>query len=239
MPLTLILVITCLILLIFFLVWIQPEWLISSLQQSSPEVLYAVKTDEPVMALTIDDGPDANSSPLILDILKQYNAKATFFLISEHIPGNEGVINRMVSEGHEIGNHMTTDEPSIRLSMSDFEQSMLEADDLLSQYSEIQWIRPGSGWYNEDMLSVIKDHGYQCALGSIYPYDPQIGSAWLSSKYVLWKAAPGEIIVLHDYQNRGMRTVKALENILPKLEQRGYRIVTLSEISTLGNGYSP
>jgi len=239
MPLTLILVITGLILVIFSLVWIQPVWLISSLQESSPEVLYAVKTNEPVIALTIDDGPDAFSSPLILDILKKYNAKATFFLISEHIPGNEDVINRMVSEGHELGNHMTTDEPSIRLSISDFEQRMLEADDLLSQYSEIQWIRPGSGWYNEDMLSVIKDHGYQCALGSIYPYDPQLGSAWLSSKYVLWKAAPGEIIVLHDYQNRGMRTVRALENILPKLEQRGYRIVTLSEISTLGNGYSP
>jgi len=239
MPLTIFIVITGLILLLFLFLWLQPEWVIAGLQQSSPEVLYAVKTNEPVIALTIDDGPDAESSPLIMDLLKQYNAKATFFLITEHIPGNEDVIYRMVSEGHELGNHMTADEPSIRLSISDFEQRMLEADDLLSQFSEIRWIRPGSGWYNEDMLTVINDHGYQCALGSIYPYDPQFGSAWLSTKYVLWKASPGEIIVLHDYQNRGMRTVKALEKILPELEQRGYRIVTVSEISALGNGHHP
>ena len=134
---------------------------------------------------------------------------------------------------------MTLDEASIRLSLNDFESKLLEADSLLSQYSEINWIRPGSGWYNDEMLSVIDDNGYKCALGSIYPFDPQLGSAWFSANYVLMKASPGEIIVLHDFKNRGLRTIKALEQILPELNKRGYRIVTLSEIYALGNRHQP
>lgn len=239
MPLTIILIIIVLGLFVLLLIWLQPEGVISRLQHRSPDVLYAVNTKDKVVALTIDDGPDALTSPLILDLLHRYEAKATFFIITDHIPGNEDIIERMVSEGHELGNHMTLDEASILLSLPEFESKLLEADSILSQYSDINWIRPGSGWYNDDMLSVIDDNGYKCALGSIYPFDPQLGSAWFSANYVLRKASPGEIIVLHDYKNRGLRTVKALEQILPDLDERGYRIVTLSEIYALGNGHQP
>ncbi|MCP4142001.1 MAG: polysaccharide deacetylase family protein [Chloroflexi bacterium] len=211
--------------------WLKPEWLIAHLRKQSPEVLYSVDTDEKIVALTIDDGPDTDGSPAILDILDEYDAHATFFLISEHIPGNETYVERMVAEGHELGNHLTADEPSIALSEAEFERELLEANQALTEYvDDVKWLRPGSGWYNDEMLSTIKKHDYQCALGNVYPYDPQISVYWFSAYYVLGNVKPGSVIVLHDYNRRGGRTTKALEIILPKLAERGYRVVTLSEL---------
>lgn len=220
-------------LILFVLLLVQPEWLLSGLRKRSPDVLYSVDVQAPVVALTIDDGPDATSSPLILDVLKEYGAHATFFLISERIPGNEDIVQQMIANGHELGNHLTEDEPSINLSLDDFEQALIEADDVLSEFSDVQWIRPGSGWYNEEMLAVMEKYGYRCVLGSVYPYDPQIGLYWYSAQYVLWKVKPGSVIVLHDYDTRGHRTAKALEIILPELRKRGYRVVTLSELTAV------
>jgi peptidoglycan/xylan/chitin deacetylase (PgdA/CDA1 family) len=235
----LILLIPAFILLFGIVIWSQPEWVIARLRRRSPEVLYSVDTPKMVIALTIDDGPDAITSPMILDLLKQHNAKATFFLISDHIPGNEAIVRRMISEGHELGNHMTTDEPSIKLSIEAFEHKLVEADRLLTQYTEVRWLRPGSGWYNDEMLAVIHDHGYRCALGSVYPYDPQVGSAWFSIRYILWKVKAGDVIVLHDYQMRGKRTITALETLLPEFSKRGYKLVTLSELTSGGDGFHP
>jgi peptidoglycan/xylan/chitin deacetylase (PgdA/CDA1 family) len=229
----LVILIPVFILLVGIVIWLRPEWLITKLRRISPEVLYSVDTRELVVALTIDDGPDAITSPMILDLLKQYDAKATFFLISEHIPGNEAIVERMILEGHELGNHMTIDEPSIKLSIETFERKLIEADKVLSQYAEVRWLRPGSGWYNDEMLAVIHDHDYRCALGSVYPFDPQVGSAWFSIRYILWKVKPGDIIVLHDYQMRGRRTATALEVLLPEFNRRGYKLVTLSGLSDL------
>ncbi len=213
--------------------WLQPEWLIAKLRRQSPDVLYSIETEKMVVALTIDDGPDANDSPQILEILEQYNAHATFFLITDHISGNEVLVERMVSGGHELGNHLTADEPSIALSDQEFERELLKADEVLSQYMDVQWMRPGSGWYNEEMLATIKKHEYHCVLGSVYPYDPQVGFFWFSAYYVLGNVKPGAVIVLHDRNRRGERTAKALKIILPALARRGYRVVTLSELTAL------
>jgi len=223
-------------LIFILLVLLQPEWLMARLRARSPEVVYSINTDQPVVALTIDDGPDETYSRKILDLLNKYHAHATFFIITDRVPGNEEILQRMVEEGHEIGNHLTEDEPSIKLTNQQFEQELIQSDKILSQFGDVVWIRPGSGWFNDEMLETIDKHGYHLALGSVYPYDPQIGLAWYSAKYVLWKAKPGSVIVLHDYENRGKRTVAALEEILPQLEDRGFQVVTLSELVASQNG---
>lgn len=211
----------------------QSDRIVAVIAKWSPEVVYYVETEEPVVALTIDDGPDSATTPKILDVLDQYDARATFFLISSHIPGNENIVVRTVEEGHEIANHLTTDDPSILLSFVDFEQQLLEAHDVLSQFADVHWFRPGSGWYNAGMLSIVHAHGYRCALGSVHPFDPQIPSAWFAARYILGNVQPGSIIVLHDYGARGERTVTALETVLPELDRRGFRVVTLSELLDL------
>ncbi len=215
------------------LVVFQPAWIVSILAKRSLGVLYLVDTQEPVVALTIDDGPDPIGTPRILDVLDQHDARATFFLITSHIPGNEEVVFRAVEEGHELANHLTADERSILLSPSEFERKLLESHDVLSRFADVHWFRPGSGWYNAEMLSILHEHGYRCVLGSVYPFDPQIPSAWFAARYVLRNVRPGSIIVLHDYGGRGERTASALATILPELNRRGFRVVTLSELLEL------
>lgn len=209
---------------------LKSNWIIAQLTQRYPGALYSVRTQEPVVALTIDDGPDAVTTPQILDTLRQHEARATFFLITDRIDGNEAVVRRIVKEGHELGNHLTTDQPSIRLALFEFERQLREAHDRLSKFAKVRWFRPGSGWYTRAMLAILNDYGYRCALGSVYPYDAWVPSTRFSVRYVLRRVEAGSIIVLHDHGGRGRRTAAALTTILPELRRRGFRVVTLSEI---------
>ncbi|MEE8122291.1 MAG: chitin deacetylase family protein [Anaerolineales bacterium] len=225
-----------LILIIGSVLMLKPSWLLNRLSTHSPEVLYSVQTLEPILALTIDDGPDSSTTPRILDLLLEHDARATFFLLSDHIPGNETLVQRIVDEGHEIGNHLTDDQPSIRLSVDDFEGRLLHAQGVLSQFGEIHWFRPGSGWYNKSMRSILIEHGYRLALGSIHPFDSHVPSSWFASNYILWRAQPGAIIVLHDNSDRGHRTADTLDKVLPALIARGFRFLTLTELSEHAQG---
>jgi peptidoglycan/xylan/chitin deacetylase (PgdA/CDA1 family) len=219
-----------LILFAGYLLMMQPKWILNRLMLRSPDVLYAVDTDQKLIALTIDDGPDPRSTSLILDVLAQHDAHATFFVLTDRIPENEQLIERIVTEGHELGNHLLQDTPSIQHPKSEFETRLELAHESLRRFTDIRWFRPGSGWYNRDMLQALERFHYRLALGSIYPFDSHIPSSWFASRYIVWRAHPGAIIVLHDYGNRGERTAVTLAYSLPIIMQRGYRIVTLSEL---------
>ncbi|MEI6327868.1 MAG: polysaccharide deacetylase family protein [Pseudanabaena sp. ELA645] len=132
-----------LILILFF----QPNFIFDLVNSTIPEVAYFCKSNKPIIALTIDDTPDADTTTLILNVLKQNKIKATFFLISSQILGNEKIVEAIVSDGHELGNHMTEDKPSIKLSPKEFEEDLLKAHSVISRFSETAWMRPASGWY--------------------------------------------------------------------------------------------
>jgi peptidoglycan/xylan/chitin deacetylase (PgdA/CDA1 family) len=198
-----------------------------------PQVLYSVDTDQKAVALTIDDGPDPLSTRLILDTLAENEATATFFIITDHIPGNEALLEEMVSSGHELGNHLTRDEPSINLDPPVFESELIRSHTLLSEFSATHWFRPGSGRYDDWMLDILAKHDYHCVLGSIYPLDAQITSLWFAKKIILWKIKPGAIIILHDAGSRGVRTARLLADVLPELRKKGYRIVSLTELQSI------
>jgi peptidoglycan/xylan/chitin deacetylase (PgdA/CDA1 family) len=215
-----------------------PRWLISFLSPKiCPEAIYYIKTNEPIVALTIDDSPDnssANTTKNILKILAKNKVKATFFLIGSQIKKNSEIVNQIIKDGHEIGNHLTKDEPSIQLG-AQFESELLKAETILSEFSQPVWLRPGGGWCNYDMVEVAKKHNYSIALGSVWSYDTHIPSSNFASWFILNNVRPGSIIVLHDSGKEGMRgkrTVATLSKILPKLENRGYRFVTLSELKS-------
>lgn len=208
----------------------QPRWLLGIATFMVPGVVYFAKTDKQLIALTIDDGPDVITTPKILNVLQRYGAHATFFVISNRVKDNEALIKKMVSDGHELGNHLTEDKPSIHLSPQEFESEILEAHTILSKWGELRWLRPASGWHNTAMVKIARTHSYQVVLGSIFPFDTHIASTQFSSNYILFKASPGSIIVLHDNDLRGERTASTLEEVLPELSRKGYRIVTLSQL---------
>lgn len=208
----------------------QPRLLLHWIAERDSEVLFYVRTSNQSVALTIDDGPHSLVTPMILEVLSKYQARATFFLIGERIPGNEKIVHQILAEGHEIGNHMMTDSPSIYLSDAEFESQLVGTDHLLARFSTAKWFRPGSGWYNGKMLRRIQRHGYNCVIGSVFPYDTHIRSVYFQSKFILKKVFSGSIIVLHDGDITRRRIALVLNRVIPDLQTRGYRIVSLSEL---------
>ncbi len=212
----------------------EQRWIARALSEISPEVLYFVDTERTAVALTIDDGPDPEATPAILDVLEQHGAHATFFLITERVPGNEALVRRILDEGHEIGNHMTREEPSIVLSAERFERELRAAHEVLTDFAPQRWFRPGSGYFDQQMLDAAKRLGYTTVLGSAYPLDSEIPSAPFAARHILANIGPGSIIVLHDVGERGLRTAATLAAILPELEARGFQVTTLSKLVGAG-----
>jgi peptidoglycan/xylan/chitin deacetylase (PgdA/CDA1 family) len=213
----------------------QPRWLLTLMAGGRGRVIYYVDTQQPLIALTIDDGPDPNTTGPILDLLAEHEARATFFLIGERVAGNESVVARIVEEGHELGNHTSRDEPSIELGPAEFERSLLDTDRALSRFAEPRWMRPGSGWYDDRILEIAAEHGYRCVLASIYPYDGTFRFRKLAVWQIRVNARPGAIVALHDGGARGRTTLEVLKQVLPELRGRGYRVVTLSELVSAGS----
>jgi len=200
-----------------------------------PRVLYSVETGKRLVALTIDDGPDAQSTERLLAVLSANDAHATFFLISSRIAGNEALVDAIVAGGNEIGNHHQRDTPSIELTPGEFIEQLLAAETTLSAWPASDWFRPASGWYHDWMLDLLATQGYRAALGSVYPLDAQIPSVRLAAWWIGRNVEPGSIIILHDGEGRGERSASVLERVLPGLVERGFEVVTLSELVRRGS----
>ena len=205
---------------------------------------FSFPIEEKLIALTIDDIPDNNhvlphTTLGILDVLAIYKAKATFFVITNKAQEFPNLMRAIVEQKHELGNHLTNDEPSIKLG-NKFETEFVKADRFLSQFATISWFRPGHGWCNAKMTKVVEKYNYQIALGSVWSYDTNsIVPPQFSSWYIKHNIRPGSIIILHDSNNqsdrRGQNTIAVLNEIIPQLQQQGYRFVTLSELERRAN----
>lgn len=207
-----------------------PLRLLDLLAARHPGCLYRVASREPVVALTLDDGPDPATTPPLLDLLRRHGARATFFLIGERVRGRERLVSEMAAAGHEVGNHFTRDRPGIALDEDEFERDLLEAHGVLAPHGTLRWARPGAGWYSQAMIATMRRHGYRCALGSVYPWDAAIPWPAFATRHILHNVRPGAILVLHDGGARGRRTARILDAVLPELRRRGFRVVTLSEL---------
>jgi peptidoglycan/xylan/chitin deacetylase (PgdA/CDA1 family) len=197
-----------------------------------PTVCCSRRTDEPVVALTFDDGPHPELTEAVLDVLAEHEARATFFLIGDRVTGNERVVGRIVDEGHELGDHMMHDEPSILLSRKRFRQHLTQARDLLADYQEVSWWRPGSGWTTRSMVREAQALGLRCVLGTVAITDgppPEAGS-WREQR-LLAQINGGAVVVLHEGTSARRDVVATTDWLLTRLEERGLRSVTLSELS--------
>ena len=208
------------------------------------DALWYVDTrGEQVVALTLDDGPDHELTPLVLSTLKKHNAKATFFLLGEAAQRNEDVVDQIAAQGHELGNHTCIDESSAGLSEHDLRQKLSSTHNVLSRGNrQVRLFRPGGGrlgWRGRVATVAEKHKDYQCVLGSVYPNDVRIWSDSVIVKDVLRRVRPGGIIILHEGEDhpgqppRG-RVVAILEQVLEGL--RDYRIVTVSQLLAAGDG---
>jgi len=204
-------------------------------KRTAPEVVFSAEVSQPVVALTIDDGPSSATAE-ILEVLREHEARATFFLIGTHLQADMEMAERILEEGHEVGHHMMEDRPSRGLAQDAFEERFDAMDGLLAELGTGRVFRPGSGWYNDEMVEFAAERGYRTVLGSVYPFDAHLPWTGFLSWYVLETVTPGAIVVLHDGPERGLRTAEALRTVLPELRRQGYRMVSVSELLALEEG---
>jgi peptidoglycan/xylan/chitin deacetylase (PgdA/CDA1 family) len=215
------------------LLWYQPRWLVHWVAGRHPDVLFRVETSQRAVALTIDDSPHATLTPRIIDILAHHGARATFFVLGENVPGNEAILDRLTTEGHELGVHMMRDRPSFLLAADEFERQLLATAALLSPYGSSRWFRPGSGWFHPRMLRQLDQHGYRCCLASLYVHDARVRRAHWIAGTILRRVQPGDIIVLHEGRANRDYATAVLEELLPGLQELGYEVMTVSELVAL------
>lgn len=209
-----------------------PNLVVEWARGNSPEVVFSAEVTEPVIGLSIDDGP-SEATPEILEVLRRHEARATFFLIGRELESRPALAERILEEGHEVGHHMMEDRPSRELPLEEFEERFEAMDRLLEPLGGSLLFRPGSGWYSDGMVEMAGSRGYRTVLGSIYPFDAHLPWPRFHAWYVLESVSPGAIVVLHDGPERGLRTAEALRSILPELVRRGYRVVPVSELLEL------
>jgi peptidoglycan-N-acetylglucosamine deacetylase len=209
-----------------------PVLVVELARLASADVVFHAETARPVVALSIDDGP-SEATPEILRVLAEHDVHATFFVIGAHVETQPRLASAIVSAGHELGHHMMYDERSIGLPQDTFVQRFEQMDGKLRQLGGSRLFRPGSGWYDADMVAAVAARGYRTVLGSVYPFDAQLPFPRLASWYVLRQASPGAILVLHDGPERGIRTADVLRRVLPELRRRGYDVVPVSELLDL------
>ena len=194
-----------------------------------------VCTDEKVLALTFDDGPHPKYTEEILDILKEYNIKATFFVIGRNVQYNEEIFKRCVSEGHEIGNHTFTHAKADSCSYPMLKSEIEKTEDVIFGLSgkHTKVFRPPTGLCNEKCIALSNELGFKTIVWNIDTKDWMHTRTDKIVKNVLESAKNGAIILFHDYIDSPSPTPDALRIIIPKLINSGYNFMTVSELLEL------
>lgn len=216
-----------------YCVYKPPRFLINWLRRRYPDVLFEQTTDQKIIALSIDDAPSAHTDE-IMQVLEENDAHATFFVIGSQVEGRKDKLQKLVHNGHELGNHAMHDEPSRSLSNDQLFGEIHTVKAMLSEAYEAEgkilpnnYFRPGSGFFSSRMRNFLGNQGFRITLGSVYPHDPQIPYPETNAKHILSMAHPGAIIICHD---RRPWTAPMLRMVLPELKRQGYQVVTITDL---------
>ncbi|MBQ8399122.1 MAG: polysaccharide deacetylase family protein [Clostridia bacterium] len=190
----------------------------------------APKSDGQI-SLTFDDGPHEEYTEEILDILKEYHVKATFFIIGENAQRHPQIVQRIKREGHCIGNHTYSHDHIARQSKETFLQDVRKNQQLLEHYTaECTLFRPPEGVCDEKVLSVSNDFDYDIILWTVDTGDWRAPAKEQIVQTVLDHVKSGDIILMHDYVAGKSHTPDALRVLLPQLLEQGYTFVTVKDL---------
>jgi peptidoglycan/xylan/chitin deacetylase (PgdA/CDA1 family) len=187
------------------------------------------------VALTFDDAPDDVFTPQILDVLKQYGVRATFFVVGNRIEAHPDIVERMVKEGHVLGNHSYNHANLPKLKDSDFRDQILKTDRLIEKHAGYlpTYVRPPYGNINEDQIKWLASQHKIIINWNVDSLDWKNLNAEQVSTNVLAHVHPGAIILQHAGGGAGedlTGTVEALPVIIEKLKKDGVKFVTVPEL---------
>ena len=184
------------------------------------------------IALTFDDGPHPGRTPEILDILEEYNIKATFYVIGQNVQYYPDIFKRTVDEGHEIGNHTHSHKALESFSKAEIKNEI----ELFNQAIDgiykknVCTLRPPEGKFDSALNTFAKENNYKIVLWSVDTLDWMHRTPEKIAETVLTETKGGDIILMHDYISGKSPTPDALKIIIPELLERGFEFVTVSDL---------
>lgn len=197
------------------------------------DAIYLGDTSRKVVYLTFDEGYENGYTPIILDTLKENHVKAAFFITMPYLQNNYDLVERMINEGHTVGNH-TVNHPSLPDVLDD-QKLTKEISELSIAYIEktgkdMNYLRPPKGEFSERTLKISSNLGYRSVFWS-FAYDDwdvnkQKGADY-SYKTVMDNVHNGGVLLLHAVSKSN---TEALGSIIHDLKAQGYSFGTLDEI---------
>lgn len=186
----------------------------------------SIDPDKPMVALTFDDGPGKRTDEL-LDALEEYNAHATFFVLGTNVERYPEEIKKMKKIGCEVGNHSYDHADLSKLKRKGIEKQVDATNDMVKDITGfgVALMRPPYGAISETMKKQLDQ---PMILWNIDTLDWKTRNAKKTIKSVMKDVKDGDIILLHDIHSE---TIDAALKLIPKLQEEGYQLVTVSEMA--------
>lgn len=182
------------------------------------------------IALTFDDGPNAKHTPEILNILKEYSANATFFVIGKNIAGNENLLKQIDNEGHFIGNHTYSHSFFIDFkSKKGFNDELNQTLEAVFKCTgrQMKLFRPPYGVTTPNLANASRDLNYEIIGWNVRSLDTTKDSEEIVAKRVKEQLKPGAIVLFHDTSEK---TAAVLKQTLNFAKENGFKIVSVEQL---------
>lgn len=206
----------------------KPDEIVDSLVVEKDTPKGEIDPDKPMVALTFDDGPSIHTDRL-LDIFARYGGKGTFFVIGNLIDSRKSTLKRIVHEGHEIGNHSWSHRQFTNLSEEEITDQIMMTRAKIYDVTGVDTliVRPPYGALNDTVKAVGVKAGVSFVNWSVDTLDWKNKNAAAVRKEIMSCISDGAIILCHDLHKT---TVDAMETVIPELIEKGYQLVTVSEL---------
>lgn len=185
-----------------------------------------------LVALTIDDGPDPRFTPAILDILKEYHIKATFFVVGENCEAHPDLVKRELREGHEIENHTYSHPDLVDDNAINTEEEIERDQEIIEKLTKQRpiYFRPPKRLFKNETIDIADLNGYTTVLWTIGLEHKKAKTIEDMANRLVDAAKPGNILLAHDGRLDRTRTVEALPLVIKGYQSKGYKFVTLKEL---------
>jgi len=190
-----------------------------------------IDPDRPAIAITFDDGP-APSTSAILDVLRDHDVPATFFVLGRRVAGGAATIQRMNILGHEIANHSWSHPNFTSISNARIIDEIVNTNNAIAAITGVEptLLRVPFGSTNSRVSAVAQDLGLPLIRWSIDTRDWESRNANSIYNIIMQNVSDRDIILLHDIHQP---TAQAIERVIPSLVARGYQLLTVSELMCL------